>query len=258
MLYNKSELISKVISEDANGLRYVVIDNLFDVSFIKKCESEFLLLSESNFIRYSNPLFEFEKYTMNKLELMPKNLGKLFNEIHSDNFVKHISGISGIGPLKIDEEKWGGGLHMTKKGGYLSVHRDFNILPSSYSNGSQMLRCMNLIGYLNSSWKDDDGGELEFWDRSGNNCIESIKPVFNRWVLFDTRENFHGHPYPYLGDSPRLSIASYYYKEETIDESSWSSTQYLKLPWMEDSDDYEKARKERSDYKKRYSSLLNK
>lgn len=141
---------------------------------------------------------------------------------------------------------------MTKKGGYLSVHKDFNVLPTSYSGDLQMLRCMNLIGYLNSEWKSGDGGELEFWDLQGTKSMVSVEPKFNRWVLFDTRENFHGHPYPYRGKSPRISIASYYYREQNVDESLWSSTKYLKLPWMEESEGYKKEREERSNYKSRY------
>jgi hypothetical protein len=117
---------------------------------------------------------------------------------------------------------------------------------------------MNLIGYLNSEWKSGDGGELEFWDSKGTECIISLEPKFNRWVLFDTRENFHGHPYPYKGKSPRISIASYYYKNEIIEESLWSSTQYLKLPWMEESEEYKKERSERSNPKNRYKTIINK
>jgi len=97
---------------------------------------------------------------------------------------------------------------------------------------------------------------LEFWDKNGEKCIVSIEPKFNRWILFDTRDNFHGHPYPYKGKTPRISIASYYYTEEKIDESIWSSTRYLKLPWMDDSDDYKEERIRRSDPKIRYGSII--
>lgn len=253
MIYNKSLLVSKKIQENPEGIRYVILDNLFNEEFIKKCEKEFLDIDEKDFIRYSNPLFEFEKYTLNNSERIPENLKILFDTIHSEEFVKTVSDISGIENLKTDGKRWGGGLHMTKEGGYLSVHKDFNILPTSYPEDFQMLRCMNLIGYLNSNWGKEDGGELEFWDLKGESSKICIEPRFNRWVLFDTRENFHGHPYPYKGKSPRISIASYYYKEERIEESSWRSTQYLKLPWMEESNSYIKEREERSDYKKRYN-----
>ena len=205
-------------------------------------------------MHYANPYFEYEKYAMNDQDKMPENLVSLFRYVHSDKFIDAVSEITGIGDLLVDEKRWGGGLHKTKKGGYLSIHKDFNILPTTYNDDKQMLRCVNLIGYLNSSWKPGDGGELEFWTEDG--VKEVIEPKFNRWVLFDTRNNFHGHPYPYKGDSPRISIASYYYIRTNVIEGEWSSTEYLKLPWMDESEEYATKRKERADHKLRYSNLI--
>jgi hypothetical protein len=85
-----------------------------------------------------------------------------------------------------------------------------------------------------------------------------IEPKFNRWVLFDTRNNFHGHPYPYKGESPRISIASYYYIRTNVIEEEWTSTVYLKLPWMGESEEYASERKKRADHKLRYTNLLKK
>jgi len=222
MIYNTQILESSRVEEDSNGIRYVVMDGLFDEDFVRECEKEFATIDDGDFVRYSNPMFEYEKYALNNSERIPER----------------------------------GGLHKTKEGGYLSVHKDFNILPTSYASDRQMVRCMNLIGYINSEWKTGDGGELEFWDKDGTVMVESVEPKFNRWVLFDTRENYHGHPYPYRGNSPRISIASYYYVEEKVDESVWMSTQYLRLPWMEETEEYARLRLERADHTTRYKNLL--
>lgn len=235
--------------------RYIVLDNLFDVDFIKKCSRDFLEINEKDFVRYDNRFFEFEKYTLNNEKIIPESILSLFKIIHSEEFVSEISAVTGVEDLRIDPSKWGGGLHMTKKGGYLSIHKDFNVLPTTYKEEKQMLRCINIIGYINEDWKKGDGGELEFWDEEGKECILKIEPKFNRWVIFDTRSNFHGHPYPYEGDSPRISIASYYYTSVNTKETDWMSTVYLKLPWMEDNEDYKKMRIERADSKIRYSNL---
>jgi len=237
---------------------YVVLDNLFDPVFIRKCSKDFLEMGDDNFVRYDNKFFEFEKYTLNKQNLMPESISSLFQLIHSDEFVNEISKVTGIEDLMVDPDRWGGGLHMTKKGGYLSVHKDFNVLPSTYKDDKQMLRCINIIGYINEDWKEGDGGELEFWDRDGKECVSKVEPLFNRWVIFDTRNNFHGHPYPYRGNSPRISIASYYYTRVNTEENEWMSTVYLRLPWMEESDEYRKIREERADHKLRYKTTLEK
>jgi Rps23 Pro-64 3,4-dihydroxylase Tpa1-like proline 4-hydroxylase len=249
----KETLAKSYASSNPN---YVVIDNLFDEDFIKECEQEFLKISREDFIKYSNPYFEFNKYTLNQREKMPTKLLQLFQFIHSQEFIDFVSSVTAFDHLYVDEKRWGGGLHLTDKGGYLSVHKDFNVLPTSYKEENQMLRCVNLIGYLNSSWKPEDGGELEFWDAEGKGILEKVETAFNRWVLFDTRENYHGHPYPYKGNSPRISIASYYYTKTKIDKNIWSSTQYLKLPWMDDSAEYSEEREKRSNPDIRYKGMI--
>lgn len=256
MIYNTSKLESIRVEQDNNGIRYAVIDGLFDESLLFECEREFAKIDDTHFVRYSNPMFEYEKYALNNSEMIPENLRLVFDTIHSDEFVEKISEVSGTGKLKTDGKRWGGGLHKTKEGGYLSIHKDFNILPTSYESEKQMVRCMNLIGYINPNWTQGDGGELEFWNREGTQPVVTIEPRFNRWVLFDTRENYHGHPYPYMGKSPRISIASYYYVEETVDESSWMSTQFLRLPWMEETEEYARLRSERADHTRRYGNKV--
>jgi Rps23 Pro-64 3,4-dihydroxylase Tpa1-like proline 4-hydroxylase len=235
--------------------KYIVIDDLFDPSFIKECSNEFKSIEESKFVHYENKFFEYEKYTLNNKDEMPSKITSLFDYIHSDGFVGEVSKIVNIPDLLIDEKRWGGGLHMTKKDGYLSVHKDFNVLPTTYEDDKQMLRCINIIGYINENWKEGDGGELEFWDKDGEESLVKIEPRFNRWVIFDTRNNFHGHPYPYKGDSHRISIATYYYVRTNVTEEDWMSTVYLRLPWMEESEEYKKIREERADRKLRYSNL---
>ena len=54
-------------------------------------------------------------------------------------------------------------MHKTKHGGYLSIHKDFNVLPDSYSNTKQLLRCINVIGYLTDEDQEFNNGSLEFW-----------------------------------------------------------------------------------------------
>lgn len=243
---------------NSSNPKHLVIDNLFDPWFIEECSKEFKKIKEEDFIKYQNPFFENGKYALNQLDKMPPKIQQLFSFIHSTEFIDLVREITGMSDLEVDEKRWGGGLHMTKEKGYLAVHKDFNILPTSYHDERQMLRCINLIGYLNPDWEKKYGGELEFWDESGEKSLVTIEPKFNRWVLFDTRNNYHGHPYPYRGESPRISIASYYYIRTNVVEEKWASTEYLRLPWMQDSEEYQRLRKERADHKLRYSQILEK
>jgi len=161
---------------------HVAIESLFDSEFIKECEREFLQIDESEFFRYSDRQFEYDKYSMNSLDKMPESLKKLFSYIHSEEFVRFVEEVTGIESLIVDEKRWGGGLHMTKPGGYLSIHKDFNVLPDSYCDSKQLLRCINLIGYLTDEDQSQNDGQLELW---GEGKIQKIENSFNRWVLFE-------------------------------------------------------------------------
>ena len=127
---------------------YIILDNLFDPETVKKCSKDFAKIGDSNFVRYDNKFFEFEKYTLNKEELIPDSIRSIFEIIHSDEFVREVSKVTGVEDLTIDPNRWGGGLHKTKKDGYLSIHKDFNVLPTTYKEDRQMLRCINIIGYI--------------------------------------------------------------------------------------------------------------
>ncbi len=94
-----------------------------------------------------------------------------------------------------DPEFNGGGVHSTKAGGWLGMHRDFNYLPKLG------WRVSNLLLYLNRSWS---GGDLLV---NG----DRISPEANTMVILSP-EDWHGHPEP-CGER-RDSIALYYYSQE--------------------------------------------
>ncbi len=56
-------------------------------------------------------------------------------------------------------------------------------------------RRVNVLVYLNKDWKAEWGGALELWDKQMKACEESVVPVFNRCVIFNTdADSYHGHP----------------------------------------------------------------
>ena len=88
-----------------------------------------------------------------------------------------------------------------------------------------------MIIYLNKDWKDEYGGNLELWDKSMQNKIQTIAPVYNRCVIFNTdADSFHGHPDPLTTPEhvKRRSIALYYYtaSKRIYDDSVSHSTMY--------------------------------
>lgn len=242
----------------SNPFPYTVMDGLLKPDIADQCFQEFQGLDLSKFVSYADPDFEFDKFAVNKRDQFPKTLGNVFEYVHSPEVIAMIENVTGLQGLKVDDGRWGGGLHVIKPGGYLAVHRDFTVLPTTYQDPKQYLRVINLIGYFNQGYDSSWGGELELWNEEGTESRGKVEPKFNRWVLFDTRGTFHGHPFPYKGPRPRYSVAAYYYLEMNVPQEKWKSTQYLKLPWREESSDYAKKRQERANAETRYSNFYKK
>lgn len=147
-------------------------------------------------------------HASNLLNVSPYLLNMLsaFNSYPFLNFLEKLTGIEKILP---DPYFHGGGLHQILNGGKLDIHADFNELKEL-----NLYRRINVLLYLNKNWKKDYNGELELWDESMSQCIQSIEPIFNRLIIFNTnKKSYHGHPKPL--NTPehitRKSLAFYYY-----------------------------------------------
>ena len=75
-------------------------------------------------------------------------------------------------------------------------------------------RRLNILIYLNHNWDENNGGQLELWNKEMKKCEKKILPVFNRMVIFSTTDfSYHGNPKKVqtLNNLSRKSIALYYY-----------------------------------------------
>ena len=123
-------------------------------------------------------------------------------------FVRFLETLTGVDQLIPDPHLLGGGIHLTRQGGHLGIHADFN-----WHKAIAAHRRLNLLIYLTPEWRAEYGGELELWDTTGAQLVRRVEPKFNRAVVFSTRsDTFHGHPNPWTpADIHRQSIALYYY-----------------------------------------------
>lgn len=152
----------------------------------------------------------------------------LIKELNSPKFLIALERLTGIERIIPDPYLFGGGLHTTQEGGRLAVHVDFN-KHLKY----KLDRRLNLILYLNKNWTADNQGELEMWDASGESCVKSLLPIFNRMVIFSTSTiSYHGQPKKVIGrGKERKSLAIYYYSngrpEEGCGDLNESSTVWV-------------------------------
>ena len=136
---------------------------------------------------------------------------QLISFFNNDIFLKYLQELTGIKePLISDPYLSGGGYHEIKNGGVLKVHADFNRHPSL-----ELDRRVNLLLYLNKSWKEEWGGNLELYSPDDlDEPIVKVTPEFNRCVIFNTTSyTYHGHPEVISCPEgiSRKSIALYYF-----------------------------------------------
>ena len=107
-----------------------------------------------------------------------------------------------------DPYLFGGGPLFTQAGGTSDMHADYNQHPKL-----RVDRRLNLLIYLNEGWTKENQGGLELWDREMRNRVRRIPPVFNRTVVFNTTNFFHGQPEAIIGPRDLFcrSIALYYF-----------------------------------------------
>jgi len=157
---------------------------------------------------YAAPGLEVKLGCSNEERLAPP-LRHALHDLNSRPFIAFLEELTGIEHLLPDPNLAGGGIHLSRQGGHLGIHADFN-----WHERLQAHRRLNLLIYLTPDWKPEFGGELELWNSDATRREQMVEPLFNRAVLFATRsDTFHGHPNPWAAPEGiyRQSIALYYY-----------------------------------------------
>ena len=206
----------------AKPFPHVVIDDFLPPEIVELCLAEFPGKRTQDDIQFDR---EQERYKsqFNPDTLTPRTRA-LFYSFNSKPFIRVLENITGIKGLVPDPYFLGAGFHEIGQGGHLSVHTDFN-----HHKPMNLERRINVLIYLNKDWKDAYGGQLEFWNADMSECQESVLPLFNRCVIFNTTDSsFHGNPNPinHPGNVTRKSIALYYYTSTWSDVSREHTTQF--------------------------------
>ncbi|RIV25533.1 2OG-Fe(II) oxygenase [Fibrisoma montanum] len=192
---------------------HIALENFLEEWAAEKALSEFPAVGDAGWIHYVH--VNEKKHGLNKMDLLPPFIQTVIRELNSPRFVAYVSQLTGIPNLLPDESLEGGGLHQSRRNGFLNVHADFTVHPHKRN----WRRRVNLLIYLNPDWKPEYRGDLELWDRQMTGVVQKIAPIFNRCVIFNTDEDsYHGLPDPILcpEDMTRKSIALYYFTEEAV------------------------------------------
>tara|TARA_B110000971_G_scaffold153025_1_gene156213 strand:+ start:467 stop:1336 length:870 start_codon:yes stop_codon:yes gene_type:complete len=208
---------------------HIVIDNFLPIDLVDEILKIFpkKKLADDKF-------YENEHSGLHKRQVLPESceerIRSIFNFFNSSPILQFLEGLTSIDSLIGDPYFNGGGFHEIFSCGKLNVHTDFKI-----NERLHLYRRINMLIYLNKDWSLDYGGNLELWDKKMKSKIDSIAPLFNRCVIFNTDSNSnHGHPDPLNTptDITRKSIALYYYtaSKKIYEDTPAHSTMYVARP----------------------------
>lgn len=189
--------------------RYLVMDDFLPLEF---AESILASYPQPDPQTWDATTYIHQRKKFTQTQGFPPPIASFFTLTATEEFRNLISKITGVEKLIDDPELVGGGLHQIMRGGFLDVHVDYNLHPRT-----KLYRRLNLLLYMNKDWRPEYRGHLELWDLEAGRQLESIEPVFNRAVIFETNEiSYHGHPLPLEAPAPltRKSLAIYYYTKE--------------------------------------------
>tara|TARA_R110001583_G_scaffold170891_1_gene324350 strand:+ start:13072 stop:13914 length:843 start_codon:yes stop_codon:yes gene_type:complete len=208
---------------------YVVLDGVFPIELLEAVLKE---VESTNFNDKKDFYGSILKRTENDIMNMGPATRRFIGDLNSRNFCTFLEKLTGIESLVPDPYLEGGGLHNTKKGGFLKIHTDFN-----WNSKLKLNRRINVILYLNKNWETSWGGGLQLWEKDMSRKAVEVEPAFNRMVIFNTSDySYHGHPDKLAcpETNSRKSIAMYYYTngrpECEIKYGRTTDTNYQKRP----------------------------
>ena len=211
--------------QSAQPYPHIVFDDFLEPGAADAAMAEFPPLDPEQWTNYLH--VNERKFSNTDPTTWGPTLRQILDELNSPRFVRLVGQLLGVDDLVPDPSLEGGGLHQSTRGGFLNIHADYTVHP----HNRKWQRRANLLLYLNDDWKPEYGGDLELWSADMKECVEKVRPISNRALLFTTdATSFHGHPEPMQCPEgvARRSLALYYFSLE--EDPMVRSTEYKPRP----------------------------
>lgn len=169
--YARLAFASKDIYSLNNPFPHIVFDNFLPTEIAHALAAEYPNVEEKNSSWKYHKNENTDRYFVEDTRAFGENLQLFASAVNSRSFLLFLETLTGISSLIPDPYFMGGGAMATGPGGFLNVHVDFN-----WHQRLQSWRRCNALFYLNSSWEDNWGGELELWSTDGKTKSAEIKP----------------------------------------------------------------------------------
>jgi hypothetical protein len=167
----------------------IALDNFLPQDLAKKMEQECNSIPDHLWTKFTRRGSYMQECV--NMDVAPV-ANEFVNQMHSQAGMTWITALTGIKDLIPDPYLVGAGYSRIGSGSSLKIHTDFN-----WNETIKVHRMLSFIIYLNSNWKEEWGGHLQFNDFQNKNVIQRIPPQFNRAVFWrHHKKGFHGFPDP--------------------------------------------------------------
>ena len=203
--YYKHEFNNKLEGLDN---KFVVIDKFLNDNIVNKISDTFPEdYNNKNWFYYENPLEV--KYLNSSINTYPEKIKNLYYILSTDYMVNIFSQITDIKDLEYDTTLYGSSIQSMPRYGRLNLHLDYEKHPLLKNKE----RRLNIILYLNKTWKDEWNGDTELWNTCVAKCVMSQKIKYNSAIIFETNNtSWHGVPKKIMcPDNMSRKTLAYYY-----------------------------------------------
>ena len=203
--------------KQVNGFGLASFDNFINEEDAYKLYEECTSAPKGGWTLFSRAGSRMEEF--NDLINCPIAHRVTYSLFHSGEFLYNLEQLTGIGGIMPDPHLVGAGFSIIRNGDNLGCHYDFN-----WNDRLRLHRKLTSILYITPDWKDDWGGNLEYYNdnidvNSEATLIHSASPKFNRFVI---SENVKEGPYHRVKkisspiDKPRCAIRFFYYISDAV------------------------------------------
>ena len=168
-------------------------------------------------------------YEYNNLDDTPIQ-DQIVNALHGATFLKWLQEVTDTVDLIPDPHLVGAGYSKAYTGDSLKVHTDFN-----WNDQLRLHRRLSVIIYLNEHYKEDWGGNLDFYDTDRKSVVSRVVPGAGNLVVWSYNNlAYHGYPEPMKlpGTMSRKNLRLFYYVSNAKHDDKFPP--HRSLYWFDD------------------------
>lgn len=159
--------------------------------------------------------FRESKKTFAKLDALNPIIANITDAFHQPDVFGAIEEITGLEGLEADPSLYAGGISLMQHGDFLNPHID-----NSHDAEKRRYRRLNLLYYVAPDWTQENGGNLELWDKDVTSPLE-ITSRYNRLVVMETTKTSWHSVNPVAADAARCCVSNYYFSKASPDGADY-------------------------------------